>query len=324
LIYRDSNAIEQSVENVIAVTKEVYMNRFLQLLEQDAKTVEARLEEVLSLTKIGGEIYRPEKLVMSMRHGALNGGKRLRPFLLMQVGKLFSANQHHLLQAAVALECVHCYSLIHDDLPAMDDDDLRRGKPTVHKAFNEATAILAGDALLTLAFDILSSKSTHDDPETRITLISKLAKASGIGGMVGGQMLDLHPESNSPDFHEIARMQAMKTGALIQFACEAGAICGQASEKELDALTSYGQSIGQAFQLADDILDVTASQKQLGKGTGKDDKQGKQTQLSALGLNAAREMADDLIYKACKSLSIFGERSNLLVEAAHFTVSRQN
>ncbi len=324
LSYRNRKVIEQSITNVKAYIKEVHMNLFLQHLEQDAKTVETRLEEVLSLTNIDGEIYRPKKLMTSLRHAALNGGKRLRPFLVMQTGRLFDANQSHLLQIATALECVHCYSLIHDDLPAMDDDDLRRGKPTVHKAFDEATAILAGDGLLTLAFDILSDKSTHNNPQTRITLISKLAKAAGIGGMVGGQMLDLYPESRSPDFSEIARMQAMKTGALIQFACEAGGICGGVSETELNALSDYGQAIGQAFQLADDILDVTASENQLGKGTGKDEKRGKQTQLSSLGLKAASEMANDLVTQACESLSIFDERSDLLIEAAHFTISRKN
>ena len=324
LNYRDTNVIEQSVENVKAYAKEVQMSRFLHHLDQDAKTVETRLEEVLSMTNIDGEIYRPEKLIKSMRYAALNGGKRLRPFLVMQTGRLFDANPTHLLQIATALECVHCYSLIHDDLPAMDDDDLRRGKPTVHKAFNEATAILAGDGLLTLAFDILSSESSDIDPQTRVTLISKLAKAAGIGGMVGGQMLDLDPESKKPDFSEIARMQAMKTGALIQFACEAGGICGKASMTELNALAVYGRAIGQAFQLADDILDVTASENQLGKGTGKDEKKGKQTQLSSLGLEAAGEMAKDLVNQACESLSIFGERSDLLNQAAHFTVSRKN
>ncbi|MCP4184789.1 MAG: polyprenyl synthetase family protein [Hyphomicrobiales bacterium] len=300
------------------------MNLFHHQLKQDAITVETRLAEVLSLTNISGEICRPKKLMMSLRHAALNGGKRLRPFLVMQTGRLFGANQSNLLQIATALECIHCYSLVHDDLPAMDDDDLRRGKPTVHKAFDEATAILAGDGLLTLAFDILSDNSTHNNPQTRITLISKLAKAAGIGGMVGGQMLDLYPESKSPDFSEIARMQAMKTGALIKFACEAGGICGEASITELNALSIYGQAIGQAFQLADDILDVTATESQLGKGTGKDDKQGKQTQLSSLGLKVTGEMAKDLVSQACESVSIFGERSDLLVQAAHFIVSREN
>jgi len=300
------------------------MNLFLQHLEQDAKSVEASLEVVLSLASIDGEIYRPEKLMMSLRHAALNGGKRIRPFLVMQSGRLFGVNETHLLQVATALECVHCYSLVHDDLPAMDDDDLRRGKPTVHKAFDEATAILAGDGLLTLAFDILSRESTHSDPQIRIALVSKLAKAAGIGGMVGGQVLDLYPESKTPDINEIARMQAMKTGALIQFACEAGGLCGGASVTELRALSVYGRAIGQAFQLADDMLDVTASENQLGKGTGKDEKKGKQTQLSSIGLEAAGEMARDLVNQACESLSVFGERAHLLKHAANFTVSRTN
>ncbi len=298
------------------------MDRFLRQLKLDAASVEAKLEQVLSLAKIKGEIYRPGQLLNSMRHGALSGGKRLRPFLVMQAGALFDANQSNLLQIAAALECVHCYSLVHDDLPAMDNDDLRRGKPTVHKAFNEAMAILAGDGLLTFAFDMLSNEQAHDNAKVRVTLISKLAKAAGMGGMVGGQVLDLYPESNKPDMNEIARMQAMKTGALIKFACEAGGICGGASRDELSALTSYGEAIGQAFQLADDILDVTATQSQLGKGIAKDEDQGKQTQTSTLGLDAAKKMADELVREACDSLAIFDNRANLLIQAAHFTIER--
>ena len=299
------------------------MDRFLQQLQSDADNLEKRLSEALAAAPMDGEIYRPQRLLKSMRYGAMGGGKRLRPFLVLQSGIMLGANKQNLLQVAMALECVHCYSLIHDDLPAMDDDDLRRGKPSVHKAFGEATAILAGDGLLTYAFDLLADARAHDDAPIRLTLISKLAKAAGMGGMVGGQMLDLQPETKTPNLDEIARMQKMKTGALINFACEAGAICARASKKELSALAIYGNAIGQAFQLADDILDVTASEKQLGKGSAKDAGRGKQTQLSTLGIDSARQMADDLVEKACKALNVFGSKAEILQMAAKFTVQRR-
>lgn len=299
------------------------MKQFRFQLESDVQAVEKRLSEVLGDKKNTGELYRPKKLMDAMRHATLNGGKRLRPFLVLQAGKLFGAKPDNLLQIATALECVHCYSLVHDDLPAMDDDDLRRGEPTVHKKFDEATAILAGDALLTFAFDLLADQRAHDSPLIRIQLVSKLAKAAGIGGMAGGQMLDLQPESSMPVPKEISLMQAMKTGALIKYACEAGGICGGATDIEMSALETYGSCIGQAFQLADDILDVTATSGQMGKTTAKDENKGKQTQVSNLGISSTRKIADDLVSEAADALAIFGDRAGLLIDAAQFTVRRE-
>ena len=299
------------------------MNKFYNQLRIDASAIEKKLDELLSSDLRDGEICRPQRLLDAMRHGVLNGGKRLRPFLVLQSGAMFGANRNNLLQIAAALECVHCYSLVHDDLPAMDDDDLRRGQPTVHKAFDEATAILAGDSLLTFAVDLLSDVKTHENADIRIALINALAKASGIGGMAGGQMLDLQP-SDKPTLEEIARMQSMKTGALINFACVAGGLCGGAASNEIVALEKYGTLIGRAFQLADDILDVTASTDKLGKTAAKDIEQGKRTQVSTLGVDKARKMADDLVIDACDALAIFGERAQLLQQAAKFVIERES
>lgn len=299
------------------------MSNLLQHLKSDASALEEWLDKTLTSDTRSGEIYRPQMLLESMRHATLNGGKRFRPFLVLQTGALFNADRSNLLQVAAALECLHCYSLVHDDLPAMDDDDLRRGQPTVHRAFDEATAILAGDALLTYAFDLVSDPIAHPDANIRIALISKLAKAAGLGGMAGGQMLDLSPESKSPSQPEIARMQSMKTGALIKFACEAGGLCGGASATEQQTLSVFGAKIGQAFQLADDILDATATSDQLGKQTGKDDAQGKQTQVSTMGIEAARKMANELVSDACEAIDQFGQKADVLKQVAVFTLERQ-
>ena len=228
------------------------------------------------------------------------------------------------LRAAAALECVHCYSLIHDDLPAMDDDDLRRGKPTVHKAFDEATAILAGDALLTLAFDILADPATHDDATIRAALVLSLARAAGIGGMAGGQMLDLAAEGRRLSEAEITAMQAMKTGALIRHACEAGAILGRAGDAERKAVLAFGGKIGKAFQLADDLLDLTASAEKLGKETAKDMDRGKATLVGLHGIDNSRALADKLLAEALDELAPFGERARFLGAAAQFIVGRDH
>jgi len=246
-----------------------------------AAAVEALLRQILDARPLTGEIARPERLMAAMRHGVLNGGKRLRPFLVLESAALFSAGGEAALRVAAALECVHCYSLIHDDLPAMDDDDLRRGQPTVHKAFDEATAILAGDALLTLAFDIIADDTTVLPAERRAALVLALARAAGTGGMVGGQTLDLEAERKRPDETGIIRLQAMKTGALIRFACEAGAIIAGAPSADRERLAEFGSAIGLAFQLADDLLDLTADATQMGKATKKDAAAGKAT-LAAL------------------------------------------
>ncbi|MCB1386744.1 MAG: polyprenyl synthetase family protein [Nitratireductor sp.] len=296
---------------------------------------ETRLSEIAALTGEGlaarlcdavgaGEAARPPRLLAAMRHGALNGGKRLRPFLLIESAGLFGTPQDEALPAALALECIHCYSLIHDDLPAMDDDDLRRGKPTVHKAYDEATAILAGDGLLTLAFDILAGADTHGDAAIRCELIAALSGAAGIGGMVGGQMFDLEAETIAPDPGRIRLLQSMKTGALIRFACEAGAILAGADSAERLRLRRFGELSGAAFQLADDILDVTASGDVMGKRTGKDAGRGKGTLVQSIGLEQARAEADRLAEEAIALLAPYGEKSAMLADCARFIVSRGN
>ncbi len=296
--------------------------RFEARLAECASRTSDLLDTLIGETALAGEIVRPARLVAAMRHGALNGGKRLRPFLLVEAARLFGRDDAGVLRAACALECVHCYSLVHDDLPAMDDDDLRRGQPTVHKAFDEATAILAGDALLTLAFDILASDATHEDPAIRAELVVMLARASGIGGMAGGQMLDLAAEGRQLSGSEIALMQSMKTGALLRFACEAGAVLAGAAPADRAALRAYGERIGQAFQLADDLLDVTASGADIGKRTGKDGERGKATLVSILGVEQARARADAMAAEAVAIASRFGQAGFILAEAARFTVNR--
>ncbi|MEL7271803.1 MAG: polyprenyl synthetase family protein [Pseudomonadota bacterium] len=288
-----------------------------------ARTVNGRLEELLADRALDGETLRPPRLMAAMRHGVLNGGKRLRPFLLMQSLALFDDGQNGL-DAACALECLHSYSLVHDDLPAMDDDDLRRGQPTVHKAYDEALAILAGDGLLTLAFDIMARESTCADAVTRGGLVLRLARAAGLGGMVGGQVLDIEAETTRPSEVEIRRLQAMKTGALLRFACEAGAMLGGAKVEERQALTRYGEIVGLAFQLADDVLDVTADAATMGKATGKDAEQGKGTLVDLHGVEAVRGMLDDLVAEAEAVLAPFGERSAMLVATARYIAQRSN
>ena len=259
-----------------------------------------------------------------MRHGVLNGGKRLRPFLVLESAALFSADGEPALRVAAALECIHCYSLIHDDLPAMDDDDLRRGQPTVHKAFDEATAILAGDALLTLAFDIVADAATVLPAERKLALTLALARAAGAGGMVGGQMLDLEAERDQPDEAGIIRLQAMKTGALIRFACEAGAIVAGAPEPDRERLAEFGSAIGLAFQLADDLLDLTADARQMGKATGKDAAAGKATLVALHGADWARSQLQGLVEQAHGLLEPYGASAVLLKEAARFIAVRNS
>jgi farnesyl diphosphate synthase len=297
---------------------------FDQALGARATAIEALLRRLLDGRTLSGEIARPERLMAAMRHGVLNGGKRLRPFLVIESAALFSADGEAALRVAAALECVHCYSLIHDDLPAMDDDDLRRGQPTVHKAFDEATAILAGDALLTLAFDILADEATVVPAERRAALVLALARAAGAGGMVGGQTLDLEAERNRPDEAGIIRLQAMKTGALIRFACEAGAIIAGASPEDRERLAEFGSAIGLAFQLADDLLDVTANAHQMGKATGKDAAAGKATLVALHGAAWARNQLHGLVDQAHALLEPYGEQALLLKAAAKFVAARNN
>jgi farnesyl diphosphate synthase len=297
---------------------------FESVLFMRAAAVETELRRILDARPLSGEIARPDRLMAAMRHGVLNGGKRLRPFLVLESAALFSADNDAALRVAAALECVHCYSLIHDDLPAMDDDDLRRGQPTVHKAFDEATAILAGDALLTLAFDIIADEATALSAERRATLVLALARAAGAGGMVGGQMLDLEAERKRPDEAGIITLQAMKTGALIRFACEAGAIVAGAPPADRERLAEFGSAIGLAFQLADDLLDLTADAKQMGKATNKDAAAGKATLAALHGPDWARDQLHGLIDQAHALLEPYGEAAELLKEAATFVATRSS
>ena len=297
---------------------------FATRLEAAAQQVAAELEALLSDTLLEGEIARPGHLLAAMRHGVLNGGKRLRPFLVLETARLLGAPEHAARRVAAALECIHCYSLIHDDLPAMDDDDLRRGQPTVHIAFDEATAILAGDALPTLAFDILSSPETDLPADARLRLVNQLARAAGIGGMVGGQALDLDAERVAPDEAGIVRLQAMKTGALLRYACAAGAIAAGADNQVLARMTRFGEIVGLAFQLADDLLDVTSDAATLGKAAGKDAGRGKGTLVSLHGVSAVRQRLDGLVEEATALLEPFGEDGETLRQAARFIATRQN
>jgi farnesyl diphosphate synthase len=293
-----------------------------------AGEAEGLLTRLLDDAALAGEIARPPRLVAAMQHAALGGGKRLRPFLVVESAALFGVPRSGALHAGCALELVHCYSLVHDDLPAMDNDDLRRGRPTVHKAFDEATAILAGDALLTLAFDVMARPEVHPDAAVRGALVSELARAAGIGGMAGGQMLDLAAEGRfetkralSQD--EIATLQAMKTGALIRFACRAGAILGKAGDDALKRLDAYGVAIGQAFQIADDLLDLESDAATLGKAAGKDAAAGKATLVSALGAEGARKRLAELVKEAEAALAPFGANGKTLRAAARFIAERQ-
>jgi len=300
------------------------MPEFSKQLQDSAHQIERYLQDLLRDEPTKGEIMRAPRLMGAMRHSVLGGGKRLRPFLVMESAALGGVSSEHAMAAAAALELIHCYSLVHDDLPAMDDDDLRRGKPTTHIAFDEATAILSGDGLLTLAFQILSDPETHMDPAIRLELVSLYASAAGIGGMVGGQMLDLQAETQPPDEEGIQILQAMKTGALIRVACEAGTVLSMMDTKHREALVAYGIAIGQAFQLADDILDVTANAQDMGKATAKDAERGKGTLVSIYGLDKARTMADSFIEKALNALQCFGPQADTLRDAARFIVRRNN
>lgn len=300
---------------------------FTSRLGQVATETETLLKQLLADAPMDGEIMRPPRLLAAMRHAALDGGKRLRPFLVVESAALFGAAREGALMAGAALECVHCYSLVHDDLPAMDNDDLRRGRPTVHKAFDDATAILAGDALLTLAFDIMARPEVHPDPQVRSALVVELARAAGLGGMAGGQMLDLAAEGRfekKRDLlkNEIATLQAMKTGALIRFACRAGAIIGKADKDAHERMNRFGTTIGQAFQIADDLLDVEGDTKTLGKAAGKDAAAGKATLVGALGLEGARARLKELVTEADAALAPFGAKADTLRAAARFIAER--
>jgi farnesyl diphosphate synthase len=303
-------------------------DEFSRRLTAIANDTERALEALLASATLPGETARPPRLVAAMRHAALGGGKRLRPFLVVESAMLAGAAGQGPLLAGCALECLHCYSLVHDDLPSMDNDDLRRGQPTVHKKFDQATAILAGDGLLTLAFDILARQEVHASPDVRIALVLELARASGLGGMVGGQMLDLAAEGRfeakrQQTQDEIVTLQAMKTGALLRFACRAGGILGQADAATRTALDRYGAAVGQAFQIADDLLDVEGDTATLGKAAGKDAAAGKATLVSTLGIAGAHAKLDSLIAEAESALAPFGVKADVLRAAARFIAQRR-
>ena len=263
------------------------------------------------------------RVYQAMRYSALAPGKRLRPFLVLASARLFGVAQRCALQVAVAGELVHAYSLVHDDLPAMDNSDLRRGRPTCHKEFDEATAVLAGDGLLTAAFGVLADPDTHGDPAVRCELVAALASAAGAAGMVGGQMIDLIAEHQSLDIGAITRLQRMKTGALIAFTCEAGAILAKAPHELRIALRGYAHDLGLAFQIADDLLDVEGSAAETGKPVGADVASGKATFVSILGAERARAQAELLIRQAIAHLDLFEQRAELLREAARFVITRR-
>jgi farnesyl diphosphate synthase len=306
------------------VSSEVFMHRL--------DSIGAAVERYL-LTRLGdstqpGETMRPARLLAAMRHAA-KGGKRIRPFLVVESAALFAVDERTALPVAAAFECVHCYSLVHDDLPAMDDDDLRRGRPAVHRAFDEATAILAGDALLTYAFRVLTEIETG--AEARVALIRLLADAAGFGGMTGGQMLDLEAEGRyAPDrlplslsMHEIERLQSMKTGALLAACCEAGPILGGAAASERHALREFALALGLAFQIADDLLDAEGEPARMGKNAGKDAGRGKATLVSTMGVSGASERLAALVAEAEAALAPFGARAEMLRTCARFVAERE-
>src|SRR5215813_13019269 len=299
---------------------------FAKRLDKTAEDTEALLGKLLADKLETDEIARPKRLMDAMRYSTLGGGKRLRPFLVVESAAVFGTPRQAALLVGAALECIHCYSLIHDDLPAMDNSDLRRGRPTLHKAYDDATAILAGDALLTIAFDIITRDEIHREPAVRLALTRALARASGVGGMAGGQMLDLAGEGRFGDREvvDVARLQQMKTGALLRFGCIAGAILGQASQKEYLALDDYGHALGEAFQIADDLLDVEGDAAALGKPSGQDAALGKTTFVTQLGIEGAKQRVRDLLARADSALSIFGAKGDVLRAAAYFVAERKN
>ena len=301
-------------------------------LDRTAQAIEDLLDRLLSPDLLADEIARPRRLVDAMRYAMLGGGKRLRPHLVVEAARLFGRDDEGVLRAGASVELVHGYSLVHDDLPAMDDDALRRGKPTLHRAFDEATAILGGDALITLAFDLLADTPTDSDPSVRIALVLALARASGLGGMAGGQMLDLEAEGRfSPDGKPVIgdeadtlRLQAMKTGAILAASVDMGAIAGHASTAQRSELARYGRALGQAFQIADDLLDAEGEAELVGKAIGKDAARGKATLVSLYGAAAARERLSGLVEEAQAALSSFGPMADVLRETASFVADRQS
>lgn len=297
------------------------LSDFHTLLDETADRVTVALDALIPRAD-GPEA----QLMAAMRYAALGGGKRLRPFFVLHCGRLFDLEERSLLRAAAALECVHTYSLVHDDLPCMDDDDVRRGRPTVHRAYDEATAVLAGDALLTLSFEILCHPDTHDDAQIRADLAVRMAKAAGAQGMAGGQMIDIlsdiDPVNGATDAPLLSRMQRMKTGALIGFAAETGAVMARADHEALSALTAFAHDLGLAYQIIDDVLDATGDEEQLGKAVKKDHKKGKVNFVTVMGVDAARAHAQRLGAQAKCRLDVFGQTADPLRNAVDFVLTR--
>ncbi len=264
------------------------------------------------------------RLVSAMRYAVLGGGKRMRGFLVMEGAALFAVSETCAARVAASVEMLHAYSLVHDDLPAMDNDDMRRGKPSTHKAYDEATAILAGDALQARAFEVLAEPDTHSDPQARCELVTALGASVGSRGMAGGQMIDMLAEGRRIEAAEITRLQALKTGRLIQYSAEAGAILGRAPAHQRHLLAAYGRDIGGAFQIADDLLDAEGSPEETGKATGKDASAGKATMLSVLGIGQARAHAVMLAEQAAAHLDSFGPAADNLRALARFVVERRS
>jgi farnesyl diphosphate synthase len=283
-----------------------------------AAEVESALDDLMQLPD-GAET----RLVEAMRYATLGGGKRMRAFLAMESAALFMVDRRCAARVGAAIEMLHAYSLVHDDLPAMDNDDLRRGKPSTHKAFDEATAILAGDALQSRAFEVLAEHDTHSNPEARCELVAALGAASGARGMAGGQMIDMLAEGQNPGVEQIIRLQALKTGRLIQFSAEAGAILGRAPSMQRHMLAAFGRDLGAAFQISDDLLDAQGTAEETGKATGKDAAAGKATLVAILGVERARAQAEVLASQAAGHLDSFGSRGDLLRQLAQYVVARR-
>ena len=288
-------------------------------LEDGSARVDAALERLLP--KAAGLQGRVQE---AMRYAVFAGGKRLRPFLLMQSAGLFGVTVERALRAAAAIECVHTYSLVHDDLPCMDDDDLRRGRPTTHKAFDEATAVLAGDALLTIAFEILADEGAHPSGEVRARLVAELARAGGSNGMIGGQMIDIEAPNHAFGEDEVILLQRLKTGALFEFCCVAGPILAEAGAEHENRLREYARDFGLVFQITDDLLDVTSTAEKTGKAVGKDAQQGKATLVSLLGIDKARTRAEALASHAAEIVAIHGASANLLQALPQYLLNRES
>jgi farnesyl diphosphate synthase len=293
---------------------------FLERLEETADRVTVALDTLLPRAD-GPEA----RLISAMRYAALGGGKRMRPFFALECGALFALDERSLLRAAAALECVHTYSLVHDDLPCMDDDDLRRGRPTVHAAYDEATAVLAGDGLLTLAFEIMAHPDTHGSAVVRTELVMRLAHAAGARGMVGGQMIDLSvpPAETDGDLAVITRMQRMKTGALIAYAAEIGPVMARASDDARQSLAGFAHDLGLCYQIVDDLLDAEGAEAETGKAVRKDDRRGKANFVTILGAEKARAQARMLAAQAKEHLEMFGTRADGLRNAVDFVLNRR-